>query len=64
MDFPLYLSISQLTHEENHSHRSLIRRRPGGSAFRVKAMGRCVVGSRDHLDGVEVLVSAYGLGAA
>ena len=64
MDFPLDLSIPQLTHEEDHGHRSLRSGRPGDLAFRVKAMGRGVVGSRDHLDGVEVFVFAYGLGAA
>ena len=64
MDFPLDLSIPQLTHEEDQRHRSLIRRHPGDSAFRVKAMVRCVLGSRDHLDGVEVLVSEAGLDAA
>ena len=65
MDFPLDLSMPQLTHEEDKRHRSLIRRHPGDSAFRVKAMVRCVVGvSWRALDQVEVLVSAYGLGAA
>ena len=65
MDFPLDLSIPQLTHEEDHGHRSLRSGRPGDLAFRVKAMGRGVVGaSWQALDGVEVLVFAYGLGAA
>ena len=65
MDFSLHVPIPQLTHEEDQRHRSLIRRHPGDSAFRVKAMVRCVVGvSWRALDQVEVLVSGDGLGAA
>ena len=64
MDFPLDLSIPQLTHEEDHRHRSLVRRHPGVLAFRVEAMVLSVLGSRDHFDQVEMLVSGDGLGAA
>ena len=64
LDFPLDLSIPQLTHEEDHGHRSLVRRHPGVLAFRVEAMVLSVLGSRDHFDQVEMLVSGDGLGAA
>ena len=64
LDFPLDLSISQLTHEEDHGHRSLVHRHPGVLAIRVEATVHCVLGSRDHFDQVEVLVSGDGLSAA